>query len=57
MPWEPLRRCPHEGAFSDDFQEERETNAESSMAGSALNMDSGEEGGDNFNMARSEAST
>ena len=57
MPWEPLNRYPHEGVYSDDLWEEQDMEDEDSLEGSAGEEVSEAEIDDDFNMARSEAST
>ena len=57
MEWEPLNRYPHEGIYTDDLWEEQEAEDVDFMDGLAGEEASEEEIDDNFNMARSEAST
>ena len=57
MPWEPLFRYPHEGAYSDDYWEEQEIESEASLADPTQIWNSDEEGSEDINLARSEAST
>ena len=56
MQWEPLRRYPHEGTYTDEFWGKQESDEESSMAGSEMHMGSETEGSDDANLARPEAS-
>ena len=57
MEWEPLNRYPHEGVYTDDLWEEQEAEEADFMDGLEGEEASEEEIDDNFNMARSEAST
>ena len=57
MQWEPPHRYPHEGMYTDDLWEEQDTEDADSMEGSAGEEASEGDIDDDFNMARSEAST
>ena len=48
---------PHEGIYSDDFWEGQETEEDESLVGAAMEEQSEAGGEDDYNLARSEAST